>query len=43
MSMGLMCWFLLAGVAAMMVMELGSRFPPSEVMDAPSIISSILA
>ena len=38
MSMGSMCWFLLANAAAMMVMELGSRFSPSEVMDALSII-----
>jgi len=27
MSMGLILWFLLADVAAMMVMELESRFP----------------
>ena len=38
MSMGLMCWFLLADAAAMMVMELGSRYPPNEVMDALSIV-----
>ena len=38
MSKGLMCWFLLADAATMMVMELGSRYPPSEVMDALSIV-----
>jgi hypothetical protein len=27
MSMDLMCWFFIADVAAMIVMELGSRFP----------------
>ena len=36
--MDLMCWFCIADVAAMMVMELGSRFPPCEVMDALSIV-----
>ena len=30
--------FLLANAAAMMVMELESRFPPSDVMDAQSIV-----
>ena len=34
----LLCWFFIADVAAMMVMELESRFPPSEVMDALSIV-----
>ena len=38
MSMGLMCWFLLADAAAMMVMELESKFPPSKVMDALSTV-----
>ena len=38
MSMDLLCWFLIVDVAAMMVMKLGSRFPPSEVMDALSIV-----
>jgi hypothetical protein len=38
MSIDLMCWFFIADVAAMMVMELGSRFPPSEVLDAMSIV-----
>jgi hypothetical protein len=38
MSMGLMPWYLLADVAAMMVMELESRIPLSEVMDALSIV-----
>ena len=33
-----MCWFLLADVASMMVMELESRFPLSKVMDALSIV-----
>ena len=36
--MDLMCWFCIANAAAMMVMELGSRFPPCEVMDALSIV-----
>ena len=38
MSMDLLCWFLIVDVAAIMVMKLGSRFPPSEVMDALSIV-----
>jgi hypothetical protein len=33
-----MCWFFIANAATMMVMELGSRFPPSEVMDVFSIV-----
>ena len=37
-SMGLMCWFLLADAAAMMVMELESKFSPSKVMDALSTV-----
>ena len=33
-----MCWFFITDVAAMMVMKLGSMFPPNEVMDALSIV-----
>jgi hypothetical protein len=33
-----MPWFLLADATVMMVMKLKSRFPPSEVMDALSIV-----
>ena len=38
MSMDLMCWFFIADTVAMMVMELESRFSPSAVMDALSIV-----